>query len=132
MPQCKGCLELQANPPKPQTFKSQKLGVTTKLLTVRNLGEVGVKTTTIAFEPTLNEPENATGQKGYGALTGPRALWAILDREQWDKLGFVLFCTFHRDEMLWQQFHEQYESALREGINSAGPGLAADDILSKI
>ncbi|KAI9368523.1 hypothetical protein BJX61DRAFT_546448 [Aspergillus egyptiacus] len=58
---------------------------------------------------------------------GPGALAQILEREKWNKFGFVIFRTSYRDEKLWQQFLEEYESLLRAELNSANP-----ELLSKV
>ncbi|CEL04023.1 hypothetical protein ASPCAL05157 [Aspergillus calidoustus] len=72
------------------------------------------------------------GHDGHNSpLTGLEALKNILDREGWDKFGFVLFRTYYTDESLWERFVEQYNATLRAGLGS--PSQAdTSEILEKV
>ncbi|KAL3448195.1 hypothetical protein BJX65DRAFT_74205 [Aspergillus insuetus] len=72
------------------------------------------------------------GHDGHNSpLTGLEALKNILDREGWDKFGFVLFRTYYKDEPLWERFVDQYNTILRARLGL--PSQAdASEILRKV
>ncbi|KAL2816532.1 P-loop containing nucleoside triphosphate hydrolase protein [Aspergillus granulosus] len=65
-------------------------------------------------------------------LAGTEALKNILDREGYDKFGFVLFRTYYREGQLWEQFIERYNVILREELRFAQSAGDTDDLLRKV
>ncbi|KAJ0417263.1 P-loop containing nucleoside triphosphate hydrolase protein [Aspergillus carlsbadensis] len=99
------------------------------LQTVAEIGTPGLACHDPPYSRT--ETDRAVTDGHNSPLTGLEALKNILDREGWDKFGFVLFRTYYKDEPWWERFVEQYNTILRAGLGS--PSQAdTSEILRKV
>ncbi|EAW11102.1 uncharacterized protein ACLA_067400 [Aspergillus clavatus NRRL 1] len=86
-----------------------------------------------AEEPTAaEEAQEATTQPANSSLENLRALVSLVQDQDWDDFGFLVFRTHYANEELWERFLEQYDDVLDEGLDAAPAESGIEGIRDRV
>jgi hypothetical protein len=62
----------------------------------------------------------------------PHFLVKMVEENDWDDFGFLVFRTHFGDNTLWEQFREMWDPILQHGFDMASPGEGLDRVRDKL